>query len=411
MSNKVDLDKRNKCRICHSKNLLPFANLGCTPLADKFITVAEIEEEKSYPLEVVVCEECRLVQLNHDVDDDELFGSDYAFFTSASPSSIKYFEDYAKDMMTRYPNQSKGFVVEIASNDGTLLQHFKKKGARVLGIDPALPAAKMAEDNGIPTITKFFNRELADEPLIRNADLVLANNVIAHVTDLNDVFEGISEILSEDGVFVFEAQYFFNLLFNSEWDHVYHEHRSFFSLTPLNILAIRNNLRIIDVVMTEGQGGSIRVSVVKKESLRASTSNVRALLSDEERFGVNDNNLYSGFQYKTNFIKSQLPLILKTIKSIGKTVYGYGASAKSCTLLNYCGIGPDLLPCIVDKTPYKIGKLAPGTHIPVVSDVPKEPDYYLLLVWNYLPGVLKREEKFTKDGGHFILPIPVIKVL
>ena len=245
---------QDKCRICSSPNLYPILNLGNTPLADKFPSTPT-EQEETFPLRVAVCQACWLVQLLTNVDDGLLFGNDYAFYSGASPSSIAYFADYAKTVMEKFPNLPNKYVVEIASNDGTLLTHFKDAGFNVLGVDPTENTAKVAIDQGIPTTTEFFSAAFGTHLATQQkAGLILANNVLAHVVDPNDLIAGVATLLDPEGVFVVEFQYFPQLFFNNAFDHVYHEHRSFFSLAPIKRLMDQHGLRIFDIQHTEAQG-------------------------------------------------------------------------------------------------------------------------------------------------------------
>lgn len=399
---------RKWCAIC-SKEISPFLSLGEQPLPDIFLEYHNLPEQK-FPLEIAFCDECKLVQQVSIVNPNLMFNGEYAFFTGASPSSLKYFEEYAKDVLDKYPNQSSDFVVEIASNDGTLLKHFKTNGANILGVDPSTTATKTAIEQEIDTLEKFFNLEVADEICDKygQASLVLANNVVAHVDDLADFILGVDRLLSDDGVFVAEVQYSMPLLRENEFDHFYHEHYSFFSMTAIKKAIEMGNLKVVDVQQTQAQGGSLRVFA--KHSGKPSKA-VLDLLDSEKNL---DQFLCSSFADKVKDLKYNLLATLKQLKKEGKTIYGYGASAKSSTLLNYCGIGPELIDCIVDKTPYKIGKFSPGMHIPVISDEQvqgHEPDYYLLLAWNYLKGILEREKKYTDSGGKFIVPIPEVKII
>jgi len=409
--------ERTVCRICEGEwgqdnpILHPFANLGDHPLADRFPRSVN-EQEPTYPLRVKVCDRCRLVQHTDIVDDAILFGNDYAFFTGASPSSIAYFKQYAQDVMSRYPDKL-AFVVEIAGNDGTLLKHFQKKAARVLNIEPATPPAEVAKAQGIPTLVKPFSldtgRVLSQE---QEATLVIANNVVAHTDKLLDFLAGINALLSEDGVCIAEVQYLPHLLFNTAFDHLYHEHRSFFSLHALQKACWRVNLVIVDVEEADTQGGSIRVHVKKASSYPKPRPAVEAMLARERSLGLLDGRTYQGFQARVNYTCQKLVQQLQWLKMEGFTIQGFGASAKGNTLLNTAGIGPDLLDCIVDLTPYKIGTYAPGSKIPIKHpDEVEKPDYYLLLVWNYLEGVLERESAFREAGGRFIVPIPTPKII
>lgn len=402
---------RRKCRICNYNKLINFLDLGEVPLADLFLKNPRIKENK-FPLTVKVCPKCFLVQLVNEVDSKLLFSQDYGFYTGGSPASLKYFEDYANSVMTKFPKETKKLIVEIASNDGTLLKPFIKKGYKVLGIDPAKNVAEEANAQNIPTIIDFFNKKTAKVIASNHgkAGIIMANNVIAHVEDLFNFMTGVNALLDEKGVFIFECQYFPYLLFNNQFDNVYHEHRSFFSLTPLIKLLNSFNMEIFDIEEHDTQGGSIRVFVCFKSKRKIMTK-VKESLNNEIKMGITTLHTYLGFQARVNYIKIKLNQILKELKAQDKIVAGYGASAKSSTLLNYCNIGTNFLDYIVDKTPYKYGLYSPGMHIPIISsETEKErinkPDYYLLLVWNYADKIIEREKEFINNGGKFIIPIP-----
>lgn len=421
---------RTTCRICppgtdavgridpkdspRDIRLIPFLDLGQTPLADSFVADPNAPEYTA-PLRVGVCPSCWCVQLMDIVDDARLFGDEYAFFTGASPSSIAYFADYAAWVLDSFPKEANGLIVEIASNDGTLLAHFKRANRRVLGIEPAANTAKIAQDAGIETITRPFSLDLALQGMKNQpkAAIIIANNVLAHVDSLHDFVGGIACLLEDDGVALLEVQYLPELLAKNAFDHVYHEHRSYFSLRPLRWLLRLHYLEVVDVLRADTQGGSIRL-VVRKDPYRKLpvVPAVEEMDRSELAMGLDRAETYLGLQDIVETIRDELRIILKELRYHGKTIHGFGASAKGNTLLNFCRIGPDLLDCIVDTTPHKIGKYTPGTHIPVVApgDRP-EPDYYLLLVWNYLKGVLKREQAFRDAGGKFIVPVPEVRIL
>jgi SAM-dependent methyltransferase len=423
--------ERTTCRVCSADQapsvLFTILDLGVTPLADRLLESAT-DPEPVYPLRVGYCPTCHLVQLQDIVPDDLLFGEDYAFFTGASPSSLPYFAKYAEEVLSRFPLQCAGLVVEIAGNDGTLLQHFVGKSRQVVNVEPAHPAAAMSRDRGIPTITQRFCVQRAEELFAAYgwADLILANNVIAHVDDLHDVLVGINQLLAANGVFIFEVQYFPELLFNNAFDHVYHEHRSYFSMHALCAALDFHAFMIEDVQFADTQGGSIRVTCRKDELASSSprtpaqsarecgrrSPQVAVFLAQEEALGLTRAETYFGLQDRADQIKEALVATLRDLARQGCRIQGFGASAKGNTLLNYCGIGPDLLECIVDLTPYKIGKYTPGMRIPVKSpaDVSR-PEYYLVLVWNYLNGILQREQQFFDQGGKLIVPIPTVRVI
>jgi SAM-dependent methyltransferase len=412
MTHKRGTVVRKSCRICGSKKLLLILNLGKTPLADLFVKDPNTKEKK-FPLVVKVCRKCFLVQLSHDVDDELLFGNNYAFYTGGSPSSLPYFKKYAEDVIERFPKESKKFTLEIASNDGTLLRHFQKAGCKILGVDPAKNVTEFANEQNIETLPIFFDHKTAVDLAKKRgkAGIIIANNVIAHVTDPKDFLKGIKEMLASSGVAIIECQYFPYLLFNNQFDNVYHEHRSFFSLTPLNKAIKSVGLKLIDVEEYDTQGGSIRIFIAHSKSNRKVSEKVTQMLKTEKQIGLLDLNTYLGFPSRINYIKYKLISILEELKKEGYSIAGYGASAKSNTLLNYCGIDINYLDYIVDKTPYKIGMFTPGTHIPVVGSEKKRPDFYLLLVWNYASGILQREEDFRKKGGKFIIPIPTPQIV
>ncbi len=402
---------RTTCRICKHKKLFNFITLDKTPLADLFVKNVKDKEHK-FPLDVKVCPKCFLVQLVDEVNPKLLFGQDYAFYTGGSPASIGYFEAYAEAVMQRFPKQSKQFVVEVASNDGTLLKPFITKGYKALGIDPAKNVTDAANANGIPTINDFFNKRSANDVVTNagKAGIIIANNVIAHVNDLYDFISGIKYLLDENGVFIFECQYFPYLLFNNQFDNIYHEHQSFFSLYPLLKLLEQFDLEAFDVEEHNTQGGSIRLFVAHKGKQKIENRLLNAI-ENEIHMGITNINTYLGFQARVNYIKIKLVQLLKDLKSQNKKIAGYGASAKSNTLLNYCNIGTNYLDYIVDKTPYKYGLYSPGKHIEVISQEEEikrgeKPDYYLLLVWNYAEKIIQKEKEFIKNGGKFIIPIP-----
>lgn len=399
---------RDQCRVCGSRMLNPVIDLGNTPLADRFVESASVEEE-SFPLRVAYCRVCHLLQLMEDIDNEILFADNYGFYTGASPSSVAYFKKYAKEIMERFPVESKEFTMEIASNDGTLLKHFQDAGCRILGVDPARNVAEEANKNGVLTVAEFFNKRFVDLYDGDKPKLILANNVIAHTDTLQEFVDSVERILSKGGVFVFECQYIPNLIFKNEFDHIYHEHRSFFSLHPLMVLMRKFDLDIFDVEEKNVQGGSIRVYVCHKGERKINES-VKRMIQYEEIIGITSEDIYDAYFHHITYLRCQIIELLKKLKKEGKKVVGYGASAKSNTMIHYCGIDNALLPYIVDKTPYKIGKYTPGVHIPIVDDSDentKDVDYYLLFVWNYFDGIVEREKKFRDRGGKFIIPIPI----
>lgn len=395
--------RRESCAICGSAMLTTILDLGTSPLADAF--PEDAAEQTRYPLDLLQCQTCALVQLGEIVDDNLLFGSDYAFFSGASPSLVDTYDELAHWLLREHAAECAQGVIEIASNDGTLLHHFQTAGHSVLGIDPALPAATRALSRGVPTRVRAFSSREAESVVAldhgthfgRQAGLVIANHVLAHVTDPVDFMQGIATLLHPDGLALIEVQYFFDLFFGNEWDHVYHEHRTYLCLTDVVRLANQVGLVVTEVDNSPAQGGSIRVQLRHRGE---PSDRVLRVLNRE--MGFND---YGGWQARVDYSRERILDLLWSFKRQGKRIAGYGASAKSTTLLNYCDIDANLLDCVVDATAYKIGRLTPGSLIPIVSAEPNV-DVYLLLVWNYLAGVLRRERAFRERGGLFLVPIP-----
>lgn len=412
-SKRPSLIKRTTCRICGSPRLFQFLSLGETPLADVFVERENLDKpEAKYPLDVAVCENCGLVMLVHIIPAELLFGDNYAFYTSGSPQAVIHFRKYAHEVMERFPELAKRLTIEVASNDGVLLRPLKEMGAKVLGIEPAKNVAVVAQASGIDTIIEFFNKETAEKVFKDRgqAGLIIANNVIAHVDDAVDFAEGVKLLLDPKGVFIFEAQYFPNLLFKNQFDNVYHEHHSFYALRPLKLLIEKAGMKIFDVEEVDTQGGSLRVFAEHADGSREVKPIVQKMIQAELDMKLDTPEPYMRLAARAENIKSELIKILSDFKRQGKKIVGYGAPAKGNTLLNFCGIGPQYVDYIVDKTYFKLGKFTPGMHIPVFptekiqEDGP--PDYYLLLVWNYADAIMKQEEEFRKNGGKFIIPIP-----
>jgi SAM-dependent methyltransferase len=384
-----------------------FLDLGDSPLADRFPATAE-EPEGRYPLRLAVCTSCWLVQLTEVVPDGLLYGDDYAFFTGSSPSAVAYFKQYAAWLDDRFDLDGK-FVVEVACNDGTLLAEITERGARGLGVEPAFGPASYARANGLEVHIVGFGddsaRAVAGDR--GRADLVVANNVAAHVADLDDLFAGIAALVADDGAAVVEVQYLADLLAGNQFDHVYHEHRYYFSIQSLSQVMARHGLWVQSVMRTPAQGGSIRVIANRVVPGPANTGLFSVQLSHESTW-LRQPSTFMSLQGRVEYVRTRLLNLLDEQIAAGRKVAGYAASAKSATLLNFCGIGPDRLDHIVDTTPHKIGRYAPGSKIPVCGPGERpEPDVYLLLAWNYLPGILRREAAYMAAGGRFLVPLPM----
>lgn len=381
--------RRDACAACGG-NLTDFLDLGSSPPADRFPPDADAEENW-YPLQVAVCEACWLAQLRDIVPDDELYGPDYGFRTGSSPAAVKYFGQLAWDLLKAY---GKRATVEIACNDGTFLQSFKTAGCPVTGIDPSGAAADAAAAFGEDILAVAFSHKTARQ--VREArgpaGLVLAFNVAAHVTDPLDFLGGVRELLSDDGVAVIEFQDLAALIAGCQYDHVYHEHRFFYSLTSFSELAAKSGLQVASWQRSPAQGGSLRVH------LRRSGAGVTVPGS-----WLRDMTVYAGMQDRARYARLQLQELLRAERDEGRVVAGFGASAKSATLFSYCQLGPSDVQWVADITPGKIGRVTPGSHIPVYGPG-KHPDTYLLASWNYLGAVIRREREFLAGGGRFIVP-------
>ena len=401
--------KRESCGSCHSTDLIEVLDLGTSPLADEFPhSAAEAVEQVRYSLGLVTCASCSLLQLTEVVDDDELWGGDYGFYTGSSWVAVQQQEAYADDLLWRYRDLTKGLVLEIACNDGSMLSRFAAAGCRTLCVDPAVGPTSKARQSGLDVIVKGFGRTVAEQVLCEYgyADLVVANNVIAHVADLDDFVAGLAMVLSPQGRLVVEFQYAADLITGNMIDHVYHEHRSFFSLSSLNHALGRHGLKALDVQQTVPQGGSLRVHIgrVDEEVVNGSVT----LLLLEEKWMLDPGSL-AGMQGRANRIRSRLRDLLWEESRAGHRVAGYGASAKSTTLLNFCELNPDLVQYFVDTTPMKHGRFTPGTGIPIIDPRAdsRAPDVYLLGVHNYAGPIMRREQ----FAGKWIIPIPLPVVL
>jgi SAM-dependent methyltransferase len=408
--------KKNECRICSSNNLEVILDLGEQPPSNAFIKKEDLEKpEDKFPLRLYLCKECYLLQLL-DIVDKEILFKEYLYLTSASKPSVNHFKKYAYDVYEEFLKQSKNsLVIEIGSNDGTLLKEFKKLGATVLGIEPAKNIAKIANDAGITTENTFLNYDIVKKKsLEKKASIIVGNNVFGHIDDLKEFMKCIKILSKEKGVFIFEVPYLINLIQKLEFDTVYHEHLSYFSLIPLIRLMDEFNLEIFDVKKQKVHGGTIRVFVSEKNNFKK-TINFEKMIKFEKEFGINKIQTYQKFSENVKELKNKLQNTLLKFKKEGKIIFGYGAPAKGNVLLNYCNIGTEFLDYIIDTTPLKQGLYTPGMHIPVYSPdkiLDKgEGSIALLLAWNYKSEILDKENQFRTNGGKFLLPIPEPKLI
>lgn len=406
----------NKCLICGSKKLNKYLSLGIQAPANSYLTSAQLnKKEFKAPLEVYFCHDCNLAQLLHIVDRSHIY-SNYAYFSSTSPMLVKHFEEYAKEVFTRFPSQAKQLVVDIGSNDGVLLKPFKRLGAKVLGIDPAKNIAKIANEQGIETIADFFGKEKAGNLIKKygKAGIITSNNTLAHTDALHNIFDGVKELLDDKGVFVFEVQYLLDLLAHNEFDNTYHEHICFHAINPLQILLKMHRMKIIDVIHTDTHGGAIMVFATHLQSAFPIGKAVNEFIKKEKRFGLNKLSTYKKFAERPPAVKKVLTKMLLDLNKKGKKIVAYGASAKATTLLQYCNIDPDVVEYITDSAPSKQGQFTPGTHIPIVSPdtlKTKTPDYIMITAWNYADNIMENEKWFKEKGGKFIIPIPKPRIV
>ena len=407
----------NHCRFCDNPLQYTFVDLGVSPLANSYLKAEQINQmEPFYPLRAYVCELCYLVQLPVYQSSKEIF-SDYAYFSSFSDSWLQHAEAYTELMIKRFGLDTENQVIEIASNDGYLLQYFKEKSIPVLGIEPAENVARAAQDIGIQTLQKFFGfktaQELAQEKCY--ADLLIGNNVLAHVPDLNDFVKGMKVVLKPHGVITIEFPHLMRLMAENQFDTIYHEHFSYFSFITIEKILAEFGLTIFDVEELTTHGGSLRIYVRHQEDTDKSiSSQVTELKEKEHTAGFAQLKHYLSFNAKIQQTKRNLLNFLASVKNMGKSIVGYGAPAKGNTLLNYCGIGLDFLDYTVDRSPHKQEHFLPGTHIPIYHpDKIREtkPDFVLILPWNLKDEIIKQMKDIREWGGKFIVPIPKVRVL
>jgi SAM-dependent methyltransferase len=407
-----------KCRFCAASLRHRFVDLGMSPLCQTQIAAQDLNKmEPFYPLLVRVCERCFLVQLEEYVGPEVIFASDYPYFSSYSDSWIKHAKDYVEHVQRDFGIAKNHFVVEIASNDGYLLQHFVAAGIPCLGVEPAASVAKAALDKGIPTIERFFGVETAEFLRANNgdADLILGNNVLAHVPNVNDFVAGVKRLLAPNGFATFEFPHLQKLVELNQFDTIYHEHFSYFSFTTVRQIFHSHGLRLFDVTEQPTHGGSLRIYACHSDAPRYSNhSRVEELESRETGAGYRDLDTYEQFADKVERTKRKLLAFLISAKNAGKQVVGYGAPGKGNTLLNYCGIRTDFLDYTVDRNPHKQGTYTPGTRIPILPPdtiLATRPDYVLILPWNLTSEITQSMSAIRSWGGRFVVPIPEVKVL
>ncbi len=402
------------CRICGQVGLNSILSLGKTPLANALLREDQLGDgENTWPLELAWCPDCSLAQITETVPPEILF-REYSYFSSFSDTMVAHAKTIADRLRETRKLGPNSLAVEIASNDGYLLQWYHKAGIPVLGIEPAQNIARVAEsERGVRTISEFFGREIAEKLAMsgQRADVIHANNVLAHVADLNGVVAGFAAMLKPDGVVVVEAPYLKDLLDHVEFDTIYHEHLCYFSLTALTRLFQQHGLTIVDVERLKIHGGSLRIFAVHTNSAEVQPSVLRLL--NEESTWVRDAKSYATFGKRVETLRSELISLLDSLKAKGKRIAVYGASAKGSTLLNYFGIGQKQLDFVVDRSTVKQGLYTPGTRLKICDPsrlVTDQPDYCLLLTWNFADEILKQQAQYRQQGGKFIIPIPEVRV-
>lgn len=406
-----------KCRHCQAELILPLVDLGSAPPSNAYLTRQALHEpEKYFPLRVLVCTRCWLAQTEDYAGAGELFSADYAYFSSYSTTWLKHAEQYVADMAQRFALGADSRIIEVAANDGYLLQYAKARGIPCLGIEPTAGTASAARARGIDIVEEFFGGKLANQLAGqgKQADLTTANNVLAHVPDINDFVGGFTVLLKPSGVATFEFPHLLNLVEQNQFDTIYHEHYSYLSLYSVGTLFSANGLTVFDVEELPTHGGSLRVFAQRSDTGRQKTgARVAELLEREMAAGITTPAFYAGFQNMADQVKNGLLAFLLEAKRAGKQVAGYGAAAKGNTLLNYAGVRPDLLRYVADRNPAKQGKFLPGCRIPIVGEDEikrTRPDYVLILPWNLRAEVTHQLDYIRGWGGRFVTAIPSIEI-
>lgn len=417
-TNKNNSSGSSKCRFCASDLEVGVVDLGMSPLCQKHVKPEQANEaEKFYPLHAYVCQECWLVQLEEFAAPDEIFSEEYGYFSSYSDSWLEHARLYTELMIDRFGLNSDKLVVEIASNDGYLLQWFVQKGIPVLGVEPSGNVAAAAREKGIRTEGMFFGTQTAQHLVGQygKADLLLGNNVLAHVPDLNDFVQGMKEMLADGGVITMEFPHLQRLIEENQFDTIYHEHFSYFSFVAVNRVFAHHGITLFDVQELPTHGGSLRIyGRHTADESKPITDNVRELIQREQQLGMETLEYYATFEEKVKETKRKLLSFLIEAKRAGKTVVGYGAPGKGNTLLNYCGIRTDFMDYTVDRSPHKQGNFLPGTHIPIYTPdkiTETRPDYVLILPWNLKKEISQQMAHVREWGGKFVIPIPEVQVL
>ena len=407
-----------KCRHCKAELKLPLIDLGSAPPSNAYLTKEALNTpEKWFPLRVLVCEYCWLVQTEDFAQADELFDEEYAYFSSFSTSWLQHAKRYVKDMIKRFSLDENSHVIEVAANDGYLLQYVKAHNIPCTGIEPTTSTANAAREKGIDILEEFFGIKLAQKLVEqgKQSDLIVSNNVLAHVPDINDFIAGFSILLRPNGVATFEFPHLLKLINENQFDTIYHEHFSYLSLTALETIFKENGLQIFDVEEHATHGGSLRLFAQRSDTgVQMVSKQIIELRKSEIEAGVNSADLYKDFQAKANIVKNNLLNFLIKARQDNKRVVAYGAAAKGNTLLNYAGVRPDLITYVVDKNPNKQNKCMPGSRIPIRSEEflkNDKPDYVVILPWNLKKEIIAQLNYIKDSGGKFVVAIPKVEVI
>lgn len=406
------------CRFCGHALTHEFVDLGFSPPSNSYLTSTQLNEpETFFPLKIMVCEKCFLVQIDEFAKHDDIFNADYAYFSSFSTSWLAHAKAYTEMMTKRFGLNSHSQVIEIASNDGYLLQYFKEQGIPVLGIEPTANTAAAAKEKGIESVVDFFGVRLATKLAGegKKADVLLGNNVLAHVPDINDFVGGLKILLKENGIITFEFPHLLQLIDKNQFDTIYHEHFCYLSLVAVQQIFAKHGLVIFDVEEVTTHGGSLRIFAKHAEDFtKPIEGHVDAMVSKETNFGLKDLAIYQDYQQKAEKVKNDFTAFVIDAKSKGKKVAGYGAAAKGNTLLNFAGTKKDLLHFVVDASPHKQNKFLPGTHIPVYEEQKikdEQPDYIVILPWNLKDEISKQLSYISEWGGKFVVAVPELQIL
>ena len=406
-----------KCRHCKNNLHIKFLDLGNAPPSNSYLKKEDLKKpEITYPLRIMVCENCWLVQTEDYADAEELFNNDYAYFSSTSSSWLNHAYNYCETISQKLKLSKDSFVVELASNDGYLLRNFVKLGIPCLGIEPTKKTAQVSRDLGVDVKEIFFSKNVALKLVAegRKADLIIGNNVYAHVPDINDFTEGVAELLKLNGVVTFEFPHLMELINNNQFDTVYHEHFSYLSLISVKSIFSKFGLKIFDVEQLVTHGGSLRVYGCLKNASFKISDNVEKIIKDEIEMGLTNRNIYESFQLKADKIKDTFIQFLLNAKYDKKVVAGYGAAAKGNTLINYAGIKRDMINFVCDAADSKIGKYLPGSHIPILDPRVLESthiDYLIIFPWNISDEIIQQNKTLSGSGTKFVTIIPELKFM